>query len=144
VWGLREGITESLSRTAILSKYDLSVPVRHVVPFIEEAKKTIAAKSYALELYLFGHFGDGSPHFNLLKPQDKSPEEFKAACGQFEQDLYALLRKYGGSVSAEHGVGILKKSWLEFSRSRAELDLFRSIKNAFDPKGLLNPGKVID
>lgn len=143
VWGLREGITESIQATAPVRKYDVSVPVRRMSSFLKASEKALADGNYAIDLYFFGHLGDGSPHFNLVKPQSATMEKYLADCTAFEKVLFPLLRDHGGSISAEHGVGCLKKHWLEYSRSPEELRLFRAIKQAFDPRGLLNPGKVL-
>ena len=144
IWTLREGITESLQMTAPLRKYDMSVATRKVLPFLSEVEALFEEERFKIDLYLFGHLGDGSPHLNLLKPADASLVEFNADCERLEKTLFPLLKSYGGSVSAEHGVGILKKHWLTYSRTKEELGLYRAIKKAFDPSGLLNPGKVID
>lgn len=144
VWGLREGITESLAKTSSVRKYDVAVSVKDMVSFLTEAKALFEAGKYQLDLYLFGHFGDGSPHINLLKPEGVSPSVFESEYLRFETAIYPLFKKFGGSASAEHGVGLLKKNWVTYSRSETELELFRSIKKAFDPKLILNPGKLID
>lgn len=144
VWGLREGITESLAHLSPVKKMDVAVPVKDMVRFLNEATKTIIENEYALELYLFGHYGDGSPHLNLLQKEGTSIEEFHKEYLRLEKDLFPLFKRYKGSVSAEHGVGILKKNWVTYSRSPEELRIFKGIKSVFDPLGLLNPGKVID
>jgi FAD/FMN-containing dehydrogenase len=143
-WGLREGITESIAVTGPVRKYDVAVPVSQMVPFLTEGQKMFSRMNLSIDLYLFGHFGDGSPHFNLVKKPDCSMQEFSNQCDRFEIELFALLKRYGGSVSAEHGVGNLKKHWVTYSRTNRELELYRSIKKAFDPKHLLNPGKILD
>lgn len=144
IWGFREGITESLQLSSpIVKKYDVSVAVRKIVPFLTEVEARVAEEGWKIDLFLFGHFGDGSPHLNLLKPPNVSEKQFLSDWAKFEGALFAMLKEQGGSVSAEHGVGCLKKNWLLYSRQPAELELLRGIKNAFDPDGLLNPGKVI-
>ena len=143
VWGLREGITESLQLTSAVRKYDVSVRVSSVPNFLGEVEDLVSQNGWSIDLYFFGHLGDGSPHLNLLKPKGASDSKFSKDCAAFEQGLYRLLKDAGGSVSAEHGVGILKRNWLAYTRSPAELAIFRGIKQAFDPLGLLNPGKVI-
>ena len=95
-----------------------------------------------VDLYLFGHFGDGSPHLNIVRRDTVDHEGFVADCDRLEKELYLLIKKWGGSASSEHGVGLLKKSWVELSRSSAEMALFKAIKTAFDPNHLLNPGKI--
>lgn len=143
-WGLREGITESLSHRPPVRKHDLALPVRRVAPVLEEVESLIRQRGYRLDVYLFGHYGDGSPHINLLHPEGVSVDDFVADAKKFDQDLFALIKRERGSVSAEHGIGLLKKAWLTYSRSATEMRLFRGIKEAFDPLHLLNPGKVLD
>lgn len=143
VWGLREGITESLQMCGLVRKYDLCVPVNKCAGFLKDAESLYQRMKIQSELYVFGHFGDGSPHLNFLNSKNLDPEDFHKEINQFEQELYPLLRRYQGSVSAEHGVGVLKKNWVLYSRTQAELNLYHAIKKAFDPSGLLNPGKII-
>ena len=142
IWGLREGITESISLTNEVRKYDTSVAVDKVVQFVDEAETLFHSMKLESELYLFGHFGDGSPHLNIVRRDTVDHETFIKECDVFEKELYLLLRKFGGSASAEHGVGLLKKSWVELSRTPQEMAIFRAIKTAFDPQHLLNPNKV--
>jgi FAD/FMN-containing dehydrogenase len=144
MWALREGITESISLTGRVRKHDIAVPLNQMVPFLTEGQKAFDRMKMGADLYLFGHFADGSPHFNLVKHPKTEDQDFDHACDRFDGELFSLLKKYGGSVSAEHGIGNLKKTWLPYSRTPRELEIYRSIKKAFDPKGLLNPGKIID
>lgn len=144
VWGLREGITESLARTARLRKHDLSVPIHSVADFLKDVQDAVRKPKRAIDIYLFGHFGDGSPHVNLLAPPGVKDAVFDRDCDLFEPTLFSILQKYHGSISSEHGIGLLKKKWLSYSRSKTEIEIFKSIKAALDPKGLLNPGKVFD
>lgn len=144
VWGLREGITESIALTNEVRKYDTSVAVSNMVDFLTEAETLFNSMNLGADLYLFGHFGDGSPHLNIVRRDTVDHKTFVEHCDRFEKELYPLIKKWGGSASSEHGVGLLKKSWVEMSRSPQEMALFRSIKAAFDPNHLLNPGKIFD
>lgn len=144
VWGLREGITESIALTQEVRKYDTSVAVGNMVDFITEAELLFNSLKLGADLYLFGHFGDGSPHLNVVRRDTVDHKTFVEDCDRFEKELYPLIKKWGGSASSEHGVGLLKKTWVEFSRSPEEMALFRAIKKAFDPNHLLNPGKIFD
>ena len=92
----------------------------------------------------FGHIGDGNVHLNLLRPEDESIEEFQARCEPVGDAIMAIVQEFGGSVSAEHGIGQLKKRYLKYTRSEAEINQLKSLKRAFDPDGVMNPGKVID
>ena len=92
----------------------------------------------------FGHIGDGNLHINVLKPVELSDADFLARCERVTKLLADSLARHGGSISAEHGIGLVKKPYLEGTRSAAEIELMRSIRGAFDPQGLMNPGKVFD
>ena len=91
---------------------------------------------------LFGHIGDGNLHVSPLNPTPMKQEEFMDKCYEADQDLFSLVQKHGGSISAEHGIGILKKKALHFSRTPAEIAVMKEMKKIFDPLGLLNPGKI--
>lgn len=138
-WGIREGITESLQASGLVRKYDLCVPVPKCSEFLEEAIRLYQDLQIQSELFVFGHFGDGSPHLNFLNSRSLDPKTFHSEVDRFQKELYPLLRNYHGSISAEHGIGQLKRSWLNYSKSEAELRLFQAIKKAWDPEGLLNP-----
>ena len=88
--------------------------------------------------------GDGNVHLNILKPDELSQEDFQHRCGEVSTGVFAAVRRHGGSISAEHGVGLLKKPYLGFTRSAAEIEIMRGIKRVFDPAGILNPGKLLD
>jgi FAD/FMN-containing dehydrogenase len=103
-----------------------------------------ARRHSEFEIYLFGHIGDGNLHVNTMMPKGMDRDTFLQACHAADLDLFALVQKYQGSVSAEHGIGLLKKEWLKYSRSEPEMTILRSLKKALDPKNLLNPGKIFD
>jgi FAD/FMN-containing dehydrogenase len=92
----------------------------------------------------FGHVGDGNLHINILKPENLDMKVFLETCRKVDVALFEIVRKYSGSISAEHGVGLSKKDFLEYSRSPEEIQIMRSIKKIFDPDGILNPGKIFD
>ena len=95
-----------------------------------------------IEALCFGHVGDGNLHLNLLRPAELELPAFLARVHGFDDHTYALVQAHGGSISAEHGVGLLKREHLHYSRSPEELAIFRGIKAALDPRGLFNPGKI--
>jgi len=144
LWHLREGISESLTREAFLYKYDVAVPVVKMAEFEKGLGELAREKCKGYPVYLFGHVGDGNLHLNVLKPEGVSKEDFLDTCRNAEPAIFDLIRSYQGSVSAEHGIGLLKKKALPYSRTPTELDLFRGMKRIFDPKGLMNPGKILD
>lgn len=142
LWGLRERISETLSKRGFLHKNDVSVPVAQLPDFVDDMMAAFASRYPDFEIYFFGHIGDGNLHVNVMQPTGMTKDEFLAQVKGTDPVLFQLIDKYGGSISAEHGIGLLKRDFLGYSRSAAEIALFRGIKSVFDPKGLLNPGKV--
>jgi FAD/FMN-containing dehydrogenase len=143
LWTLREGISESLSATGLPHKNDIALPIAALHAYCGEFEKLLAARYPGWELCLFGHIGDGNLHVNIMKPDALSKEDFLSKTHDVDAAMFELVKKYAGSISAEHGVGLLKRDFLGYSRTAAEIDLMRQLKRVFDPKGLLNPGKVL-
>ena len=142
LWTLREGISESIApRTPY--KNDLSVRISDVPEFLDEIDRMVGEHYPDLEVCWYGHIGDGNLHLNLLKPDDLSVDAFYERCHRISPALFEAVRARRGSISAEHGVGLLKRDFLEFSRSPAEIALMRSVKRVFDPNGVMNPGKLL-
>lgn len=143
LWRLREGISESISsRTPY--KNDISVVVSKVPEFLTEINSVVTEHYPDFEIIWFGHIGDGNLHLNILKPQALDRKEFFAQCESVNKWVFEIVQRYQGSVSAEHGVGLVKKKYLEYTRSSAEIQLMRGIKAVFDPNGVMNPGKIFD
>lgn len=143
-WTLREGISESLASTGLPHKNDVALPISHLKPFCAELADFFGTHYVGWEICNFGHIGDGNLHINVLKPESMPVAEFRAATKAVDRDLFALVRKHQGSISAEHGIGLLKKEFLFFTRTPSEIEIFRQLKKIFDPKGILNPGKIWD
>ncbi len=143
IWKLREEHSESQKREGASVKNDVSVPVSKVPQFIREATAACAALMQGIRAVPFGHMGDGNIHFNLQQPVDMDGAAFLARDHEIMDTVCAVVRRYGGSFSAEHGIGRLKPYMMPDWRGGAELDLMRRIKHAIDPAGLLNPGKVL-
>jgi len=143
LWRLREGITESLAPHSPY-KNDVSVRVSAMPAFLAEAQALLADAYPDFEVVWFGHVGDGNLHINVLKPEGLALAAFVQQCEQVTRLLADCLQRHGGSISAEHGIGLVKKGYLESTRSAAEVALMRGIKRAMDPQGLLNPGKLFD
>ena len=141
-WKYREGISESLSILHTVHKNDISLPLRKMKPFLDEMESLLENKYPGFEIALFGHIGDGNLHLNILKPKEMDKEVFFNSCKKVDPEMFQLIQKFDGSISAEHGIGLLKKDFLGFSRSNTEIELMKSIKKTFDPKGILNPGKL--
>lgn len=143
LWALREGISESLSATGLPHKNDVALPIAALSAFCDELEAVFEARYPGWEICLFGHIGDGNLHINVMKPDAMSKEDFLARVHDADRAIFELVRAHGGSISAEHGIGLLKREWLGYTRSEAEIALMRALKQVFDPKGILNPGKVL-
>lgn len=154
LWALREGISESLSARGRVHKNDVSVPVKDVPAFVQALGDLYGNAAPDLEVYIFGHMGDGNLHLNLVAPDAEvglaeglrvlSDAAFFAQAKAADAVVYPLIASFGGSVSAEHGVGTLKRDALSFTRGPVERALMADIKRTLDPKGILNPGKILD
>ena len=143
LWRLREDISETISKWTPY-KNDISTIISRVPDFLEAVETLVDAQYPDFEIIWFGHIGDGNLHLNILKPDDMDKDEFFAKCATVSTGVFEIVAKYGGSVSAEHGVGLLKKAYLPYSRSETEIALMRQVKQVFDPKGIMNPGKIFD
>lgn len=142
-WRFREDISEATSSSKPY-KNDISVRISKVPQFLEEMDALLKSHYPNFEVVWFGHIGDGNLHINILKPAALSSEEFLKECHTVDLALFKMIEQYGGSVSAEHGVGLTKKPYLRHTRSQAEIELMKKIKAQFDPDHILNPGKIFD
>ena len=143
LWRLREGITESLAPHKPY-KNDVSVRISAVPDFLDEMSSLLKHEYPHFDVVWFGHIGDGNLHINVLKPAELADADFVAQCERVTKLLSEVLMRHGGSISAEHGIGLVKKPYLSQTRSEAEIALMKQIRSAFDPSGLLNPGKLFD
>jgi len=141
LWRLREGITESLAPHRPY-KNDVSVKVSAVPAFLHEMQALLAHEYPHIEVVWFGHIGDGNLHINVLRPDDLDEAAFIAQCEHVTKLLAATLKHHGGSISAEHGIGLVKRAYLESTRDAAEILLMKGVRKVFDPHGILNPGKL--
>lgn len=143
LWRLREDISETLSQWTPY-KNDIATVISKVPPFIAEVDALVQREYPEFEIVWFGHIGDGNVHLNILKPDALTVADFHHRCHRVSQWVFEIVQRYGGSVSAEHGVGLLKKDYLRYGRSAEEIALMKQIKRVFDPKGVMNPGKIFD
>ena len=143
LWRLREDISETIAKFSPY-KNDISVKVSKVPEFLEELDALVTQVYPEFEIIWFGHIGDGNVHLNILKPEQLEIGKFYESCSKISEWVFDLVKKYGGSISAEHGIGMLKKPFLQYSRSPAELEYMKAIKRVFDPHNIMNPGKLID
>ncbi|TXH68325.1 MAG: FAD-binding oxidoreductase [Thiothrix sp.] len=143
LWRLREMISETIS-VYTPHKNDLSVRVSQVAAFLQAVDQIVAERYAAFEVIWYGHIGDGNLHLNILKPSTMDKAEFFEHCAAVNEQVFALTQSLQGSISAEHGVGLLKRDYLSYSRSPEEIAYMRAIKALFDPNQILNPGKLLD
>lgn len=142
LWRLREGITESLAPHKPY-KNDVSVRISAVPGFMADMQALLSREYPHFDVVWFGHIGDGNLHINVLKPADLDNARFVEQCEHVTSLLVDTLQRHQGSISAEHGIGLVKRPWLGSVRSEAEIALMRGIKAVWDPKGLMNPGKLL-
>jgi FAD/FMN-containing dehydrogenase len=143
LWRLREAITESVAPRHPY-KNDLSVVPSRVPAFLADVEAELARGYPGFEIVWYGHIGDGNLHLGILRPEGMAPEDFRRRCEEVNERLFAVVARHGGSISAEHGVGLLKRPYLHYSRSPEEIAYLRRLKAAFDPNGVMNPGKLLD
>lgn len=142
-WRYREDISESLSKYSPY-KNDISVAISKVPDIMADLDQVFAHAYPTWTVVWFGHIGDGNLHINILRPEGLSKEDFVKECRQVDEVVFKAVQKQLGSISAEHGVGLSKKSFLHYTRSAEEIQLMKQIKTIFDPDHIMNPGKVID
>ncbi|HEY3147182.1 MAG TPA: FAD-binding oxidoreductase [Dongiaceae bacterium] len=135
-WRIREG--EALDRLPYLINFDVSAPTAQLGALAERLRTALTARWPAGHFYVYGHVGDGNIHLSAW-----AGDSLESVAHEMDEIVYGEVRRIGGSISAEHGIGTLKRAYLGHSRSEAEIEVMRRIKAALDPKGILNPGKVI-
>jgi FAD/FMN-containing dehydrogenase len=143
LWRLREEHSEAQKRAGASVKNDVSVPVSKVPELIRRATTICENLVRGVRCVPFGHLGDGNIHFNLVQPEGADPDMFLARDHQLMDAVNEIVRDLGGSFSAEHGIGRLKPYLMPDWRGGPELDVMRRIKTALDPRGMLNPGKLL-
>ena len=143
LWRLREDISESIAEHQPY-KNDIAVRISRVPALLAEIDALLSREYPAFEVLWYGHIGDGNLHINILKPADLESVAFARQCGAVSEHLFAVLQRHGGSISAEHGVGLTKKPYLHYTRDETEVGYLRALKQVFDPNGIMNPGKVFD
>ena len=143
LWRIRETITEAQKHEGASIKHDVSVPVSRVPEFVAGAIALVEAELPGIRVVDFGHMGDGNIHFNLSQPEGADGAAFLAEWGRFNRIVHDLAVDMGGSFSAEHGIGSLKRDDLVRYKPALEVDLMRRLKAALDPNNIMNPGKVL-
>lgn len=142
-WRLREQLSEVQKHEGGSIKHDISVPIDRIPEFIARANEATLRVLPGARPIPFGHYGDGNVHYNVSQPPGMDKQAFLAKWEELSAAVHALATELGGSISAEHGIGRMKRSLLSQVKSQVELDLMRKLKATLDPNGILNPGKVI-
>lgn len=136
IWAIRDASGELVQKLKPVGNYDVSVPTAEIDAFVAECTKRLRAQWEGAETICFGHLADSNLHMFVKVPATPFPEH------EIDDVVYGCVRDWRGSISAEHGIGLLKKEYLDYSRTPAEIALMKTLRRALDPKGILNPGKV--
>ena len=142
-WRIREMFGEVQRQVGGSIKHDISVPVANVPAFLREADAAVAKLIPGARPLPFGHLGDGNIHYNIAQPVDADKAEFLERWHDVNKVVFDVVLKYGGSISAEHGIGIMKRDLLPTIKDPVAMELMRALKRMLDPNGILNPGKVL-
>ncbi|TQN42722.1 FAD/FMN-containing dehydrogenase [Blastococcus colisei] len=143
LWGLREGISEAQNFEGPSLKHDVTVPVSSIPGFVERTDRALRAAVPGIRIVTYGHIGDGNLHYNLSRPVDSDDDAFRGRADELSRIVYDSTSSFDGSISAEHGLGQAKRDVIADYKDGYELELMRSIKELFDPRNLMNPGKVL-
>ncbi len=142
-WAMREGIPEANRLIGAIASHDISVPISKIPDFIEDCGAALAGQDPTLRINCFGHVGDGNLHYNLYPPEGRNKADYTNRREAFSETVHEMADRFGGSISAEHGIGRLKVEALERFGDPVKLAAMRQIKAALDPNGILNPGAVL-
>ena len=142
-WALRENISEAQAHEGKNIKHDVSVPISRIGEFIRNSDAALTKAFPGARLVTFGHLGDGNLHYNLSPPEGEDPERFMGQLERVNLIVHDEAVRLGGSISAEHGLGQLKRGEIRRYKTELELDMMRRVKAALDPHGLMNPGKLL-
>jgi FAD/FMN-containing dehydrogenase len=143
LWALREEMSAMQKPEGGSIKHDVSVPVASIPQFIKQGNELVERLIPGARPVPFGHFGDGNIHYNISQPVGMEREEFLYQWDRVSSAVYDLVLEFGGSISAEHGIGVMKRDLLATKKDKVEMDLMRSIKKSLDPNNIMNPGKVV-
>lgn len=143
LWALRENISEAQAAEGTNIKHDISVPISRIAAFVDETDAALAAAFPGIRMVTFGHLGDGNLHYNVSPPVGMDESAFLALQPAINRLVHDAVMEHRGSISAEHGIGQLKREELAHCKGAGEMAMMRAIKRAIDPRGLMNPGKVL-
>ena len=142
LWRIREEIPAAQSKEGGSIKHDISVPISETIKFIKTGAEIVEKLIPGSRICAFGHIGDGNIHFNITQPEGHDKQAFLDSWTEVNRVVHDLVKSMGGSISAEHGIGILKREELRLYLPEIHIDLMRQLKSTFDPKNLMNPDKI--
>ncbi len=144
LWQLRHNAAPAMaSDPASAVKCDISVPIHHIPTFLQRADEVVKAHTEHGRIIAFGHMGDGNIHYDVLGPEGADQSTFEAGRPALQRAIHDVVASLDGSISAEHGIGVLKRDELKMRKSPTEMVMMQAIKQALDPKGIMNPGKLL-
>jgi FAD/FMN-containing dehydrogenase len=143
LWALRENISEAQRLEGANIKHDVSIPLSRIAAFVDAGQQRVLQAFPGTRLVVFGHVGDGNLHYNISAPDGQDAHAFMASAAAVNRIVHDLVHENDGSISAEHGIGQLKREELPRYKSALELDLMRALKQAWDPHNIMNPGKIL-
>jgi FAD/FMN-containing dehydrogenase len=143
LWQVREHIPLAQAADGKNLKHDISLPISRIGEFIDSTAAKLQAAFPGCQLVCFGHLGDGNLHYNVAPPEGQAHDGFLANQQAVSRIVHDSVHDFGGSISAEHGIGAMKRGDLTRYKSAVELDMMRAVKAALDPLGIMNPGKIL-
>lgn len=143
IWAIRKSLAEAQKREGLSIKHDIGLPISHIPAFLNDASTALAQAFPGIRVVAFGHIGDGNLHYNLSFADQAANAALLARSEDANQIVYDVVSRLGGSIAAEHGIGQLKTGWLAVHAPAGSIALMRQLKDVLDPKGLMNPGKVL-
>ena len=143
LWALRENMSEAQALEGPNVKHDISIPISRIADFVATCDARLGRAFPGVRMVTFGHVGDGNLHYNASHPEGEVPAAFLARAGEINRIVHDTVAEFGGSISAEHGLGQYKRDEILRYKSAVEMDLMRAVKRALDPLGIMNPGKVL-
>ena len=142
-WHVREHVSEAAKKEGRGVHFDISVPISGIPEFIRTVNPEIANAVPEAIILPFGHIGDGNIHYNICLPKTWDDAKFESAKDTMKKSVYAALKRLHGSISAEHGIGVERREDLKEFKSKEEITMMKALKKALDPKGIMNPGKML-
>jgi FAD/FMN-containing dehydrogenase len=142
-WHLRESLPEAQNHVGGSIKHDISVPISEISNFLKAAEDAVLKIVPGCRPVPFGHIGDGNIHYNITQPEQMDKQEFLSFWAPMNRAIYDVVKAHNGSISAEHGIGQMKRDYMPEIKSKVELDMMAGIKRLLDPEGILNPGKLL-